>query len=1375
MKTMVKKILKGKKQSLDRLLYIVLVNSLLCGLSACGDPSLPALQPLDQSLARDQMLYIPDELDAQIESDADLPALFGEPCSVGRDCESGFCIDTPTQGRICTQQCAGDCPDDFECTPTSLGGDNTLLCAVDGHDLCRRCEQDRDCDDPEDLCLSIGNFKYCGEFCRTDSDCPETYRCETMTRPINVSSDTNAEMASDETQEEVTQCVPLSGECAACEDQDGDGYGIGDDCLGFDCADDNPNRHEGAEEICDLSDNDCDSLIDESPSDAPPSDLSCLAQGVCGGSEIACIEGSWACAYPFDVFEAEESLCDGLDNDCDGNADESLMPPLSDLNFGVCEGAVKLCGAEAGWLNPNYSEYSMLYENLENTCDQQDNDCDGTVDEGFDLQTDINHCGACGLSCVLAQSAVSCEQGECSFVGCNPNFYDINQDLSDGCEYGCTTSSEGIEVCDAIDNDCDGLVDETLNLPNPEIFNCYEFGVCSSTLETCSEGRWICAYPETYEQRELSCDGLDNDCDSVIDEQLSPPFADLQEGVCVGAVKDCAGEASWIEPDYLAYNGDYESDEASCDALDNDCDGLVDEGYDLQTDLNHCGQCGVVCQLPQAILSCIEGLCEFQNCQQGYYNINQDLNDGCEYACVPTESGIERCDSVDNDCDGIIDEEPSLANPNDFSCFTDGVCAQTQALCQQGAWTCPYPQDLFEAQELTCDGQDNDCDGTVDETLIPPFSSLQAGVCSGAVKFCAGEQGWLNPDYSQYAEDYENLEVSCDVIDNDCDGTIDEGFDLQNDLANCGVCGRRCQLAQSQMNCNQGSCEFVACSPNFYDLNQDLSDGCEYGCTLSSGGHEVCDLIDNDCDGQADEDFDLNTDINHCGICGRQCEYAQATALCTQGECQMGACNEGHYDLNQDSNDGCEYACQFVSDEDIPDAQFRDLDCDGVDGSLNHAIFLSTLGSDNNQGTLRNAPVRTLLRAYELAVQTGRKQIWVASGTYQQATSMTWDASISLFGGYNSTFTVRNTQNADILFNNANGFIITQLSAPVIFAQLNITVSDRTAASQASRAMNVYNSANYLTIEECNIVAGRGGSGNNGTAGGLGSAGSSGFNASGSSGGSGGSTGGGRGAAGSYRSAGQIGSAGSANGSSCGGIGGSINNGGLGCNDGDPQAGGNGGQGCTGLNGLDGTNGNGNGSWISSLWFQANGGRGNTGGTGGGGGGGGSGGGESCTVFGGCVSCGTGRGGGGGGGGGNGGTGGFGGTGGGGSFAFVINQSTITIKGGSVRTIGGGNGGDGGQGGSGGAGGSGGSGATSSSNKEGDGGDGGRGGRGGNGGCGGGGGGGPSILFKGIGSAVVNRQGSVSLSRGPGGNGGASCFGFGSVGASLTQDNVTLN
>lgn len=991
--------LMSQKPQIDRILDIIdrrvvdtkiahcaLVNRLTLsllmalGLSVgCDDsPVQTTLLPLDSGLQREMGSYIPEAFDEGVETDMRRRAPFGEPCEEGRECESGYCIDTPN-GRVCTDRCIGECPPGFECVPTASGGDETLLCAADGDDLCERCALDSDCDDPQDLCLKIGQFTYCGESCESDNDCPDDFSCQLITR------EAEGELSEITETDEIKQCVPTSGECAPCIDEDQDGYGVGEDCLGYDCADDDPTRHIDAPELCDLVDNDCDSLIDESPTDTPPAELSCSADGVCAGSTIQCLSGVWGCDYPLDIFE----------------------------------------------------------------------------------------------------------------------------------------------------------------------------------------------------ERELSCDGLDNDCDASIDEALESPLSDLQ-----------------------------------------------------------------------------------------------------------------------------------------------------------------------------------------------------SGVCEAALKLCLGEEGWINPSYAEYSEAFEELEVSCDTLDNDCDGSIDEGYNFAQDIANCGGCGVVCTLPQAQMMCAEGSCLFSACLPNFYDLNQDLSDGCEYGCAVSSGGVEVCDLIDNDCDGEADEGFELASDPQNCGACGRACQFNNATPLCERAQCVLGQCEVGFYDLNERADDGCEYACDFLSDLDTPDANRIDANCDGVDGDLDQAVFLSTQGDDTEDGASPSAAVRTLSRAIEAARALGRSQIWISTGTYSMNRSVTLSDAISLYGGYNATFSQRDGGRSQLSFSSNVGLEVRDLTASVNLLSLSISVSDRVITSESAQAVRVINVGDHLTIEDCAISAGQGGSGRSGSSGSNGSAGLRGNNASGSSGGSGGSLGGGSGGNGRSRNSGLAGSSGLSNGSPCGGGGGSASGtGGLGCNDGNPRGGGAGGNGCNGSVGRSGTGGGGRGSWSGTVWSESTGQSGGTGGRGGGGGGGGAGGGENCTdpVFGTCIYCGSGRGGGGGGGGGNGGGGGRPGSGGGASFAIVIYRSSVVIKDSIVANGGGGSGGDGGTGGAGGAGGAGGSGVNSPSDSEGDGGDGGDGGRGGSGGCGGGGGGGPSVLFQGVSQAQIQLVGEVQTSLSAGGDGGSSCGAPGARGFSALSDQVTVN
>ena len=90
-----------------------------------------------------------------------------------------------------------------------------------------------------------------------------------------------------------------------------------------------------------------------------------------------------------------------------------------------------------------------------------------------------------------------------------------------------------------------------------------------------------------------SFDGIDNDCDGLIDEveDMEAPLIDMATGVCSAVQKVCAGADGWIEP-LMSDVAGYEAEELTCDGLDNDCDGLVDEGLDAPLAQNQQGVCG---------------------------------------------------------------------------------------------------------------------------------------------------------------------------------------------------------------------------------------------------------------------------------------------------------------------------------------------------------------------------------------------------------------------------------------------------------------------------------------------------------------------------------------------------------------------------------------------------------------------------------------------------------------------------------------------------------------------------------------------------------------------------------------------------------------
>jgi len=177
------------------------------------------------------------------------------------------------------------------------------------------------------------------------------------------------------------------------------------------------------EEDCDGLDNDCDGRTDEVEELRAPT--CSLTEGVCRGSIQSCggDKGWQDCtqdAYADHatsngkVYEAAETLCDGLDNDCDGFTDEMehMQPPECENQRGVCAGAIMICAGTGGWAACTASEYDAHdgnYESLETLCDRQDNDCDGETDEI--TANSVEHCGECGNPCT--GSYTECVGGFC--------------------------------------------------------------------------------------------------------------------------------------------------------------------------------------------------------------------------------------------------------------------------------------------------------------------------------------------------------------------------------------------------------------------------------------------------------------------------------------------------------------------------------------------------------------------------------------------------------------------------------------------------------------------------------------------------------------------------------------------------------------------------------------------------------------------------------------------------------------------------------------------------------------------------------------------------------------------------------------------------
>jgi len=118
-------------------------------------------------------------------------------------------------------------------------------------------------------------------------------------------------------------------------------------------------------------------------------------------------------------------------------------------------------------------------------------------------------------------------------------------------------------------------------------------------------------------------------------------------------------------------------------------------------------------------------------------------------------------------------------------------------------------------------------------------------------------------------------------------------------------------------------------------------------------------------------------DATNCGGCGTNCSnvYPNANVSCGSGTCNFVSCLPGHYNLDGNLANGCEYACTFIGATDNPDDSFVDRNCDGIDGDVAQAIFVAVPadgGNDGNAGTMA-APMATINAALTKA-RVGRQE-----------------------------------------------------------------------------------------------------------------------------------------------------------------------------------------------------------------------------------------------------------------------------------------------------------------------------------------------------------------------------------------------------------------
>jgi len=597
-------------------------------------------------------------------------------------------------------------------------------------------------------------------------------------------------------------------------DADGDGWRlIGMDGIpgtpDDDCDDGDPLIFPGAAESCDLVDSDCDGdLVDGAPNFDGDSLPDCVDPDDDGDGDP---DTSDCAKFDNTIYTGATEVCDTIDSDCDGSLvdgfpdfDIDLDPDCTDPDD---DNDGDLDGLDCQPFNASFGPSTV------EVCDAIDQNCNGSVDEGFDADSDtVTTCGPDG---VLGNTDDDCDD---SAAGVYPGAPESCDSIDSNCDGDLVDGDpdfdiDGIPDCVDPDDDNDGDPDTTdCEGTNQSIFtgqteivddgtdqdcNGFDTVTCQEDLDDDSFGSTVQTTDPlgTCAGTGLAMVGNDQDCDDT--EATTYPGA--TEVLDDGVDQDCNGTdkvTCFIDGDGDGYgstatqtdiDGNCVDDTGQSD-VDTDCDDSRNTVFPGTNEV--CDGLDTDCQVADELLDS-----DGDGTPDDEEDVDQDDWLACEGDCDDQEESVnpdaeEICDGLDNDCDGVIPTEEEDADGDEWPQCDD--CDDSD------------PDTHPEAPEL-CDELDNDCDGDAADEESDEDGDLLTP--------CEGDCDDTNSD------SYPGAVEECDGEDNDCDTVVPED--------------ERDGDEDGQSTC-EGDCD-------------------DTRALVNSSADEICDELDNDCNGQIDE------------------------------------------------------------------------------------------------------------------------------------------------------------------------------------------------------------------------------------------------------------------------------------------------------------------------------------------------------------------------------------------------------------------------------------------------------------------------------------------------------------------------------------------